>query len=460
VAKGAPVLKRSYQVTSGVVLICIALFFLASFVGYHAGDHSRLLREASVQNFTGPVGAWTGHLLRLVFGTASYGIPALMILSGLFLIRAGRARRATEQVVLVLTMTISLSAILTLFISGIPQLSGGYTGMYIARFLTSLAGRDATYLIVSGILIVNITGLILIIVLPGHERIAANSAEVRGLMYRLFFLRKKSDIPLLKLGNNSSFPWILRKRIIILETEKVDRHQYSFNIPEITEEREEKNIRMHDEVQGQLLIEQDGGNAGCAGVEREVVLREEDYQIDDSTTRMTGELCQTADAPVETDNSNDCAANEAPVDSEEDVAVMPDTEGTAEPDIVQEESCHVDLEKHVFDEVPLNEEYIIPVSYLTSSRPQDSESWKNEIRKNSRLLKSTLAEFGIEADVVNVNRGPVITLYEMQIAPGIKVTRVASLAHRRANSWQVGDRRGDTQQVPGDGDARRHSKVK
>jgi len=43
-------------------------------------------------------------------------------------------------------------------------------------------------------------------------------------------------------------------------------------------------------------------------------------------------------------------------------------------------------------------------------------------------LKKMLAEFGIESDVVNVNRGPVLTLYEMQIAPGIKVTRIVSLA--------------------------------
>src|SRR4030042_3035416 len=43
-------------------------------------------------------------------------------------------------------------------------------------------------------------------------------------------------------------------------------------------------------------------------------------------------------------------------------------------------------------------------------------------------MKNTVAECGIEAEGVNVNRGPVITLYEMQIAPGIKVNRVAGLA--------------------------------
>ncbi len=41
---------------------------------------------------------------------------------------------------------------------------------------------------------------------------------------------------------------------------------------------------------------------------------------------------------------------------------------------------------------------------------------------------NTLREFGIESRVVKVNRGPVITLYEIQIAPGIKVNRIVGLS--------------------------------
>ncbi|HQO04011.1 MAG TPA: DNA translocase FtsK [Spirochaetota bacterium] len=50
------------------------------------------------------------------------------------------------------------------------------------------------------------------------------------------------------------------------------------------------------------------------------------------------------------------------------------------------------------------------------------------MRRNSELLVNTLRDFGIESRVVNVNRGPVITLYEMQIAPGIKVNRIVGLS--------------------------------
>jgi S-DNA-T family DNA segregation ATPase FtsK/SpoIIIE len=94
-----------------------------------------------------------------------------------------------------------------------------------------------------------------------------------------------------------------------------------------------------------------------------------------------------------------------------------------EPELPLEESV-----SKIFDEIQINTKYIIPTSFLNESVPIDTESWKNEIAKNSKLLVNTLADFGIESRVVNVNRGPVITLYEMQIAPGIKVNKIVGLA--------------------------------
>lgn len=44
------------------------------------------------------------------------------------------------------------------------------------------------------------------------------------------------------------------------------------------------------------------------------------------------------------------------------------------------------------------------------------------------LLEDTFASFGIEAKVVNVSQGPVVTRYELQPAPGIKVSRITALA--------------------------------
>jgi S-DNA-T family DNA segregation ATPase FtsK/SpoIIIE len=120
----------------------------------------------------------------------------------------------------------------------------------------------------------------------------------------------------------------------------------------------------------------------------------------------------------------------------EDDAPEEPAEMMALTDMEEEETGEIDrnridmgrVEKRVFDEIKINRDYIIPTKFLQSSKPADTESWKNEIRRNSLLLVNTLADFGIESKVVAVNRGPVITLYELQIAPGIKVNRIVSLS--------------------------------
>jgi DNA segregation ATPase FtsK/SpoIIIE-like protein len=76
----------------------------------------------------------------------------------------------------------------------------------------------------------------------------------------------------------------------------------------------------------------------------------------------------------------------------------------------------------------INDEYIIPSYYFGISKEIDSHIWKKEIERNSELLVKTLQDFGIESKVARVNRGPVITLYEIQIAAGVKVNRVSNLS--------------------------------
>jgi len=51
-----------------------------------------------------------------------------------------------------------------------------------------------------------------------------------------------------------------------------------------------------------------------------------------------------------------------------------------------------------------------------------------EIQANSQRLEGTLGSFKIEARVVNTEIGPTVTRYEMELAPGIRVNRVANLA--------------------------------
>jgi S-DNA-T family DNA segregation ATPase FtsK/SpoIIIE len=57
-------------------------------------------------------------------------------------------------------------------------------------------------------------------------------------------------------------------------------------------------------------------------------------------------------------------------------------------------------------------------------KPMDHES----LRMQSRLLEKKLSDFGVSGKVVAVSPGPVITMYEYEPAPGVKINKVVSLA--------------------------------
>jgi len=60
------------------------------------------------------------------------------------------------------------------------------------------------------------------------------------------------------------------------------------------------------------------------------------------------------------------------------------------------------------------------------------ETVVEDLKQSAEILRSTLDEFGITVDVTNVTKGPVVTLYEMVPAPGVKVEKISSLSNNIA----------------------------
>ncbi len=59
------------------------------------------------------------------------------------------------------------------------------------------------------------------------------------------------------------------------------------------------------------------------------------------------------------------------------------------------------------------------------------------IRENAAALEGVLADFGVRGEIINARPGPVVTLYELEPAPGIKSSRVISLADDIARSMSA-----------------------
>ncbi|MZP31146.1 cell division protein FtsK [Heliobacterium undosum] len=79
-----------------------------------------------------------------------------------------------------------------------------------------------------------------------------------------------------------------------------------------------------------------------------------------------------------------------------------------------------------------------PLSLLSRSMRVKSPRLDHDITENVRILEETLNNFGVRVKVTQVNRGPAITRYEVQPAPGVKVSKITNLADDIALSLAAG----------------------
>lgn len=76
-----------------------------------------------------------------------------------------------------------------------------------------------------------------------------------------------------------------------------------------------------------------------------------------------------------------------------------------------------------------DENYILPhLDLLELPPPVSMRQVKDDLAENARILEETLTDFGISVRVADIERGPVITRYELEPAPGVKVGRIVSLS--------------------------------
>lgn len=73
-------------------------------------------------------------------------------------------------------------------------------------------------------------------------------------------------------------------------------------------------------------------------------------------------------------------------------------------------------------------EYKFPsLELLDSPPPSEERQIKEDLTASSTILEDTLRDFGIEVRVSQVEKGPVITRYELEPSPGVKVNRITAL---------------------------------
>ncbi|WP_039018541.1 DNA translocase FtsK [Halocynthiibacter namhaensis] len=89
-----------------------------------------------------------------------------------------------------------------------------------------------------------------------------------------------------------------------------------------------------------------------------------------------------------------------------------------------------------------------PLSLLASPEAIERHHLSDEaLEENARMLESVLDDYGVKGEIVSVRPGPVVTMYELEPAPGLKASRVIGLADDIARSMSALSARVST--VPG-----------
>ncbi|HEC14436.1 MAG TPA: hypothetical protein ENI72_01635, partial [Rhodospirillales bacterium] len=84
-------------------------------------------------------------------------------------------------------------------------------------------------------------------------------------------------------------------------------------------------------------------------------------------------------------------------------------------------------------------EYHFPPLDLLTSPPENRSGPINteSLQQNARLLETVLEDFGVKGEITKVRPGPVVTLYELEPAPGTKTSRVIGLSDDIARSMSA-----------------------
>jgi S-DNA-T family DNA segregation ATPase FtsK/SpoIIIE len=77
------------------------------------------------------------------------------------------------------------------------------------------------------------------------------------------------------------------------------------------------------------------------------------------------------------------------------------------------------------------------LSMLAKPKPRAAQFDEGALRQNAQLLESVLAEFGVRGSIDQIRPGPVVTLYELVPAAGVKSARVVALSDDIARSMSV-----------------------
>ena len=362
-----------------------AFFILLALVSFHPADPSwsQAGLQSEVHNWVGPIGAWFADILFFSFGSFAYSLPFCAAFVGWFLFQQTKSILEIDyltiglRIIGAILLILGATGLLSMNIDDVYTYSaGGLVGDILSTGLVPYFSQVGTTLLLLCFFCTGFTLLSGVSWLTIVDKLGALVIAIGVLLYGTPAKIRQTSVPLLSFRNKDN-------NTEDTQVSDAVTHRTTFTQPKIEPRAEifnrtEPSVYIPDEV----FDEADEFEGKVQSVS------ELKAKIDNS--RKAKVVVKT---PVETDSGNEVS----------------DTSSEPLPS---------------FDLLERADKIKNPIT-------------PEELEMVSRLLEEKLADFNIEARVVGVYPGPVITRFEMDLAPGVKVSKITTLSKDLARAMSA-----------------------
>jgi len=403
-------------VRRAVVLVLLAgwAFVIASMIGFTPGDSAELVYPPNdpVSNWCGPIGATLAFTLFKVIGMAAWVVVFAL---GLMLLSTAAGVRVTHAPVRVLGVVLLAGALaglqhLTFPGSGVlPDRAGGLVGTVGCSELASRFGS-------LGAGIVLLLGAMIGAVCAMDEWLA----WLFGWTWRV---TRERGVPAAKEGASvaAKASGGMLSRMVAAVDAALERRRARVRVNDIDDDQPEAAKPKRGRKAAPVVVE----------VEHAVEDAEDESRAkaEAPTPKHKVEVKRPEPALVaEEDEEEDLPVAGAPQVFDKDalrekIARLPIVFGQRDKEVATNESLR---DMQVVDE---GENYRFPGLDLLED-PEENYTVKLEehVREQATALEAAMRQYKIDGEVVGIESGPVITLYDVRLAPGTKVAQVQAVS--------------------------------
>lgn len=391
----------------GLILIAIGIFIAVSIISYHPGDAGNAGSGGGVLNYSGRVGAEIALYLLLVVGGAALVIPLLISAEGISHLvphqlppRPASVRLLYEIIIIAgLSPLLSIQTYLSPELLG-PQLEnvsfGGWWGELISHWLMEYLGGFGTRLVLVTVVLVSFALL----------------TEMKPFIWFVKLLRNIFS---------AITDWISRRKKVISPAAPPRRRPVQTQNNTAAADRKKEKARERELARAALIIKREDDLRRAEKLrEKEEKERERAREKEELRLKKELERKEREDLRRRKEIEKKAAAARAKAKPREakEKKVRPAGTGAARTTTVFPART---------EGAPDAPYQLPPLDILDVPPPLSKRGIKNNNFDESAILERTLEEFGIESRVIGIERGPAITRYELQIAPGVKVGKVKAL---------------------------------